>query len=293
MTTDPELVRAVRAFLDEGGDRLPDRVFQAVMDDVPRAPQRRRVLLPWRTDPLPSSVKILLLAATAVLIGAAAVALLPGGGRPGPSVAPSPSAVSTVAPTPIVTPPPTIPATGAIGAGTYRVGDSLPVPLAITFPAGWSVDAQKPGEVAFGGADGRYVGLFSVHEVVADPCHPGPTADPSAQPIDADQLYQAFMAMTGVTAKDLGDTVLNSTPARHLTITNSIDTSTAGCDGGLMLPLFIPVGGEPAATNGGTTQDLWILETGTVPLLVVAEGPRGTAAERAEVNGIVGSIVLE
>ena len=41
MTNDPDLARAVRSWLDEGADRLPDRVLDAVLASVPTTRQRR------------------------------------------------------------------------------------------------------------------------------------------------------------------------------------------------------------------------------------------------------------
>ena len=41
MSTDRDVTRIVRSWLDDGATRLPDRVLDQVLDALPATPQRR------------------------------------------------------------------------------------------------------------------------------------------------------------------------------------------------------------------------------------------------------------
>ena len=43
MSTDRDVTRIVRSWMDEGVTQLPDRVLDAVLDQLPATPQRRSV----------------------------------------------------------------------------------------------------------------------------------------------------------------------------------------------------------------------------------------------------------
>jgi hypothetical protein len=49
MNADHETTRVVRSWLDEGVTRLPDRVLDAVLDQVPATPPRRPGWSAWRS----------------------------------------------------------------------------------------------------------------------------------------------------------------------------------------------------------------------------------------------------
>ena len=48
MSTDRDTTRIVRSWLEEGATALPDRVLDAVLDQVPATPQRRPLWPAWR-----------------------------------------------------------------------------------------------------------------------------------------------------------------------------------------------------------------------------------------------------
>ena len=48
MSTDRDTTRIVRSWLDEGATALPDRVLDAVLDQVPATSQRRPLWPAWR-----------------------------------------------------------------------------------------------------------------------------------------------------------------------------------------------------------------------------------------------------
>ena len=65
MSTDREVTRIVRSWLEEGATALPDRVLDAVLDQVPATPQRRS-LWPARRSTEMSNIYKVLIAAAAV-----------------------------------------------------------------------------------------------------------------------------------------------------------------------------------------------------------------------------------
>ena len=89
-TTDRDTTRIVRSWLDEGATRLPDRVLDAVLDQVPATPQRRAGWLARRFLPMNTYARLGLIAAAILAVAIVGIGLL---GRndvgPSPSVAPS------------------------------------------------------------------------------------------------------------------------------------------------------------------------------------------------------------
>ncbi|HYO43988.1 MAG TPA: hypothetical protein VES19_12385, partial [Candidatus Limnocylindrales bacterium] len=139
MTTDRDFDRIAAAWLDLMPDTAPDRVVEAILEDVALAPQARRPLVrvPWAS---PRGDRVMLIAAT-ILLGAALLggALLVGAGRPTPPL-PSP-----VAPPP-ATPSPT--ASGPVASTAPSTPDSAE--LAQT----WLADV--PSDVFFAREDGLH-----------------------------------------------------------------------------------------------------------------------------------------
>ena len=101
MSTDREVTRIVRSWLEDGVTTLPDRVLDAVLDQVPATPQRR----PWwparRFPSMFTPVRISLAAAAVVVIAVLGINLLtktPGVGAPSsPTPVPGSSALSGAA----------------------------------------------------------------------------------------------------------------------------------------------------------------------------------------------------
>jgi hypothetical protein len=93
MSTDRDVTRIVRSWLEEGVTALPDRVLDTVLDQVPATQQRRSLWPPRRLSNMNSYMRIGLGAAAAVLAG---IGLL---GRPsniGPATSPTPSSASSI-----------------------------------------------------------------------------------------------------------------------------------------------------------------------------------------------------
>lgn len=92
MSTDRETTRVVRSWLDEGVTKLPDRVLDVVLDQVPATPQRRSGWSAWRSYRMNTYAKLAVAAAAVLVVAVVGYQLLPrsgGIGGPGPSPTPS------------------------------------------------------------------------------------------------------------------------------------------------------------------------------------------------------------
>lgn len=300
MISDQELTGIVRTFLEDGADGMPDRVYRAAMDAVPGTRRRGTWNWPWHdvVRPLPSLLRGGLVAAMLLVVAAAGFTLLSVGGGIGLRPTPAPSAGASAIPsgTPTATPTPTsLPSGGPVasmaagtvlGAGTYEVGAPFVVPFSIELPAESTFFATGPGRASFGAPDGS-IELYLPDAVFADPCHvqgsPAPTRT-------AAQVVDRLTSMAGVSATTPTSTTVAGYPATVLVLTNTIDTATANCTRGPMLPLFSYVGEteDGAATNGGTRQVVWVVDVDGRPLLVIGDGWHDTV--RGDLEAIVRTI---
>ena len=94
MSTDRETTRIVRSWLEEGVTALPDRVLDAVLDQLPATPQRRSWWPTWRSNRMNTYAKLLAAAAAVLVVAVVGYQFLPRAGGPGgqPTITPSPSA---------------------------------------------------------------------------------------------------------------------------------------------------------------------------------------------------------
>jgi hypothetical protein len=136
MSTDRETTRVVRSWLEEGVTRLPDRVLDEVLDQVPATPQRRSGWSAWRSFHMNTYAKLAAGVAALALVAVVGYQLLPGHGGIGgpPTIAPSPSPALLARGTfKAVGYDTTLDATGA-GAnvhGTLRVAKSAADPMTV------------------------------------------------------------------------------------------------------------------------------------------------------------------
>ena len=136
MSSDRDVTRIVRSWLDEGVTQLPDRVLDAVLDQVPATPQRR-AWWPARRFPIMNSntFRLGIAAAAAIVIALVGVSLLipRNVGNPTESATPTaipdgPTAAATILPAHF----------GPLDPGTYLVTDIDPS-FTFTVPAGWGM----------------------------------------------------------------------------------------------------------------------------------------------------------
>ncbi|HUG29864.1 MAG TPA: hypothetical protein VMQ65_05030 [Candidatus Limnocylindria bacterium] len=95
MSTDRETTRIVRSWLEEGVTALPDRVLDAVLDQVPATPQRRSWWPSRRIAQMNKFLPAALAAAAVLVVAVVGYNLLPQSNTVGPpvptAVTPSPS----------------------------------------------------------------------------------------------------------------------------------------------------------------------------------------------------------
>jgi hypothetical protein len=324
MSTDRDVTRIVRSWLEEGATALPDRVLDAVLDQVPATSQRRSWWPARRFSEMNSALKVAMAALAVVAVAIVGTNLLQrsgGVGGTGPSPTANPTQTPAPTPSPVASPtdsnvPATLPES-PLEAGTYTVapfsgaGEGMchapPQPgctetaaddtirFTITIPDGWSgvgsgIWLTGPGN---GPPDGAAL-LFSRGAwLLSDPCK-----------------YIAADIPVGPTVADFVDAVAN-----HPTLdtTTPVDVTLAGYSGksfDLQVPADIsncqpePFGGtdpiyrpwEPGIYAQGPSQR-WhqrVLDVGGVRVVVQTFDYAGTpATRRAELQAIVDSIKIQ
>jgi hypothetical protein len=288
MSTDRDTTRLVRSWLEEGVTRLPDRVLDAVLDEVPTTPQRQPMRLPWRSSPMTPAFKgVLASAAVVAAVAVALTALTPGGPGGHPNETPVPTASATVA----------LPTPSPFGK-RVTIGPPFERAVEVTVPNDWTPNTQKAGQFDFSGASGPYVGFFLIDSVYKDPCHPElgvqplvagglGHSDPPPSQLDGSRIVLQLQELAGFDATTPTSISIDGLPAERLTLTNAIDTATAGCTNGQLLPLFIARGTD-VSTNGGTTVDFYVIQSAVASYLVVAA--EGEAGDQQLIDRIVASI---
>src|SRR6476661_179204 len=170
MSADRDVTRIVRSWLEEGRTALPDRVLDAVLDQLPATRQNRAAWPVRRFHVMNTTARFLSAAAAVAVVATIVVLALPRAGGPG------------ARPTFPLSMVPLMNGAGPgtdLPPGTYLIGDPFPVRAAITVPAGWTpytVDAQNAGILVnhTKPADGSGWGLFFLAgpHFYKDPCHP-------------------------------------------------------------------------------------------------------------------------
>ena len=107
MSTDRETTRLVRSWLEEGVTTLPDRVLDAVVDQLPATPQRRSWWPAWRFAHVNKLAPVAIAAGAVLVVAVIGYNLLPKNPGPGnPTAAPSAAARSAATSSSARDPPP-------------------------------------------------------------------------------------------------------------------------------------------------------------------------------------------
>jgi hypothetical protein len=294
MSTDRDVTGIVRSWLDEGVTALPDRVLDAVLDQLPATPQRRAVWPVRRFPPMNNNIVRLGIAAVVVALAIiVAVKVLPGSNAGNPNATASTIPTRTVAPTSSIRPMPAD-QRGALKPGTYVAGDPFSLRVRFTLPAGLLGTIGGPYLVHLGWADKPGGISFSIFDKVsADPCHSEQGyLDPPPGPSVAD-LATALANMPGIVVTDVSDVSMDGYSGTQLTM--SAPDSFASCtfsplDGYVIWQLPL---GKTHTMSAGERDRVWILDVAGKRLVINVSDELGyTDADRAELQAIFDSIKI-
>ena len=105
MSSDRELTRIVRSWLEEGVNVVPDRVLDDVLDRVPVTSQRRPLWRAWRKRLMNRTMQLAVAGAAAVLVAVFALGVYFNRPAVGPAMTSTPGQSATAAvPTPATSP---------------------------------------------------------------------------------------------------------------------------------------------------------------------------------------------
>jgi hypothetical protein len=280
MSAERDETRIVRSWLEDGVTVLPDRVLDAVLDQLPATPQRRTIWLARRFPPMSNTMKIALAAAAVVVLAVIGIGVV--------RINTIATATSTPVPTSTATPQP-------LGDGPLQAGTVVAAPLGPTesmratfsVPEGWvgfastcvlppdASDAQEEVGWCFLGVGS---GLYS------DPCHgnSGPADVPVGPTVE--EFANALAEQTAYEATAPTDVSLGGYSGKHLEL--QLPSDVDSCENG-----FTPWDGSIHAQGPDNRWQVWIVDVDGERVIIVSQDYAGTSAERsAEQQAIVDSI---
>jgi hypothetical protein len=291
----------IRAFLSEGVEELPDRVFDSVRDQL-RHNHQRVVIGPWRTPLMTNTIRIAVAAAAVLVVAFIGFQFFGGTNVGGPAPSPSQSESPTLEPTPSpsATPAAAFPPAGAMAVGTHSM-TLAGVPLSMELTAtGWRSNGD------FGFDKGNYLSSTSdaasfilwpqsaADNTFGDPCTETPL-DPPAGPSAAERAaavstLAGIELVSGPTAVTVG-----GHPAQHVVIKIP---DTIGCAPDkfyLWYDADDPTGELGRyATALGSTIYVWIIDVdGTIVWIDGETYATSGSGAAQEVEQIVNSIQFE
>lgn len=299
MSFDPETTRHVRSWLEDGVTVLPDRVLDAVLDQLPATPQRRSWWPARRFAEMTTFAKLAIAAAAVVVVAVVGVNLLPANGGPGvggSTVLPSPSRSPTPSPLPSPSPSPTaaFPPAGNLETGQRHAIELGGVPFTFTVPtSGWVSNGTFSIDRSVGvGPDGAGFILWTDTPlgVFADPC--AGTKGPSLGVSVAD-LAAAVAAVPGTDlVSGPTDVTVDGYPAKQVVLTIRDDLGCAAQD------FYLWYGPGPSnaryATAMGSTIRTWIIDVDGKLVWIDGETYEGAGPGPAqEIQQIIDSIQFE
>jgi hypothetical protein len=276
MSTERDVNRIVRSWLEEGVSALPDRVLDNVLDQLPATPQRRAWWPARRSERMNSALKIVVAAAAVVAVVVAGVYLVPRqggiGGEGAPSSSPEPSPSHQVVRITV--------------AGTELNGASLK--LTAQIPEGWSTGASGPaGPYAVHGAGGVFASI--VDNTFSDPClhvERSPKVGPTVA-----EAAAALGAIPNATSTPPVQTTLAVNRATYFELT--IPASLPCAPDQFYLWQDSP-NSDWWATGLNEVIRVWFVDIGGQRVAIAARSYPGTSDEaKAELQGILDSIKIE
>lgn len=297
MTAPRDPDRMIHACIGEGADRLADPVYDAVRAEIETKPQRA-VIGPWRVPPMNKIVPIAIGVAAVVailVIGSQVVRpVAPSGvaGQPVSSATPSPSVAPTTSPASVVAP---LPAAGLVKAGTYRMGDGQSS-IRITLPDGWEATGATELRKHRDAADELMFTLFrSDINVFADVCKTD--VEPPRTGPTSEDLLAALSAQAGTDVSAPEAVTVDGGTGVRLTVSVPAGFDYAGCtDRAAKVWSAIGNGNWLAFAESPDAQAATIyVVDGPAGRVVYGPGIAAAASEadRAELDAMLRSIALE
>jgi hypothetical protein len=318
MSTDRETTRIVRSWLDEGVTQLPDRVLDAVLDQVPATPQRRAGWPAWRSPAMNKILRFGLAAAAlvaVVLIGSQLIGP-PSGGTGGPGDEPTPTPEASVAdPTPELTP--SSSAWTGIPGGTFVVtGTDDPVQITVNIASsGWvplpEFDALSKDDDGLDAPETVGAALLAWawpagtgFNVYGHPCQwsttipetPATTPDEIAADLAAQASRDATAPVDVTVGGYAGKAITLHVPMAFEVPNATREEEFADCDNDVFA--FYGIEGEDEdarnAQGPGQVDELWILDVdGSIVILDAAYGPATPADLVEELRALAESATFE
>jgi hypothetical protein len=295
MSSDRDVTRIVRSWLEEGASALPDRVLDAVLDQVPATSQRR----PWWPAPRLATIRpafrAALGAAAVLTVAIVGVGLWAGGQAVvGPVSTPTPTPRSSGTPlaSPLLQGPPYVPASGLMTAGRYRLGR-----ITFTVPEGWTAFqewAVLHGDYAAAPPDGAGFVRWRIGSVYADPCHwsKSPTISTGST---VDGVVNAFKAQDrGGQVVTPMDTVVDGYRGLLIDLIVPTDVDFANCDQGEYHSWISANEGDRYNQGPGQHDVLRIVDVGgSIEAILTDYSVATSAAVRTELQAMVDSVVFD
>lgn len=276
MSTDRDVTRTVRSWLEEGATRLPDRVLDTVLYQLPATHQRRAIWWPARRVPFMNSnmFRVAVAGAAVVVLAVVGLRFLPGSGNSGGPPDPTATPISTVEPT--ATPIPQL-GPGPLPPGRYRVDPLLPVEVTVDVSAGWTTDVNWVVIGPKGNAepDGMAIRFYTASHLYVDPLHVvdgvlDPPVGPSVEDLVAAMVDHPDWTTTGPEA-----ITLDGYAGQVVHVTLPPGTSDAS-------PFYLSIdqrGDQHWGWAAGQVFDIYVIDVDGERLVIDAFHFPGTSAE--------------
>jgi hypothetical protein len=303
MTRHFDIDRAIEEWLSDGPSQLPDRTIDGIVRQLDETKQRRPGWLPWRPEMKRTFLAlggvtaaiVVVLVAGAMFLGLG-VNPLGFGGQPTPTATPSPTA----------SPRPVPEEGGDLQPGTYVAapvqGAGNPLTVTFTVPEGWKWIGGN-GVYAERGGKNLGIQLEDITSLNGDPCDWSGTADDVSVGTTVEDLVEALGAQTAYEVSEPIDVAIGGYSGTRVDIIHPTEPFTGreasdapGCDDGRYRIWSSAVHGpHPIYAQGPANR--WqanILDVdGTRLVVVVGDFPDTAAEDRAEMDAIIDSIVID
>ena len=304
MSTDRDTTRVVRSWLEDGATLLPDRVLDAVLDQLPTTPQRRLFGRSRRSLHMNNPLRYAIAAAAVLAVALVGYQLLPSntgsgsGARstPIPSAQASPSMSASQQPTQRPGTQSVRPFSEPDGLGRCPSDDVDPACVedprddSITFafdaPASWDLFEIGPWIDDNSPPDGAAVFFYRGNWLFSDPCHPGdqPSPDISVGPT-VDDFVAALVDHPALDVSAPVDVTLAGYSGKYLDLIVPDDISE--CD------TYQPIDAHIHAQGPSHRWHMWVLDVDGVRVVVETNDYPDTDAQRlSEIQAIVDSLEI-